>query len=414
MGEVEQLAMSPETNPGPGTTPDTGVPGPGGWRTWPRSARTWFVTTGRAPMLAWFGPHAVLTVIMLGILDRSKMGPSAALRHWDGNWYINIAQSGYIHKLQVRPDGTPHLMNIAFFPLYPYLMRGVHLVTGVPVAYAGVFVSFVAGLVAVVGIYYLLKPYVGERAAIFACMLWGVVPPAFIESMVYTEALFTALCVWAMYALIREKWLTVAGLTILAGLTRSTVTMILPVVCFAALLAIVQRRGGWRAWVCLFTAPLGLLAFLGFLAQRFHRLDAWFFAQTAPGWQSSFDFGANTFDVLKGLFSNLLHTTSWLPFLIATLILIPAVVITVLMVRQRKLPWQLVAWTVVTLVVALTTSGTYGAKPRFLLPAVALLAIPATMLAKAGRNTRWAAIGALVVLGACNGAYFLNFAHFPP
>jgi hypothetical protein len=405
MGEVEQLAASPATE----------VPRTADRWARPRSAYAWFRSTGWTPMAVWLGPHAVLTGIMLAILDRAGMSPNTALRHWDGDWYIDIAQSGYIHKLSVRPDGVPHLMNIAFFPLYPYLMRGVHLVTGVPVAFAGVFVSLVAGLVAAVGIYYLLKPYIGQRAALIACALWGVVPSAFIESMVYTEALFTALCVWAMYALLREKWLTVAGLTILAGLTRSTVIMILPVVCVAALLAIVRRRGGWRAWVCMLTAPLGVLAFLGFLALRFHRLDAWFFAQTAPGWRSSFDFGAYTLHIIKDqfLFSSL-SSTSWTPFLIATVILVPAAIITVLMVIHHKLPWQLIAWTVVTLLVTLTTSGTYGAKPRFLLPAVGLLATPAAVLAKSRRTTLLTVLAALTLLGGWIGAYFLNFAHFPP
>lgn len=405
MAEVEELFASP----------DAQVPAPAARTSWPRSAYAWFRSTGWAPMAAWAGPHLVLTALMLGILSHAGMSPNAALRHWDGNWYINIAQSGYIHQLSVRPDGTPHLMNIAFFPLYPYLMRAAHLVTGLPASFAGVFVSFAAGLAAAVGVYYLLKPYIGRRAALVACTLWGVVPSAFIESMVYTEALFTALCVWAMYALLREKWLTVAGLTFLAGLTRSTVLMILPVVCLAALIAIVRRRGGWRAWVCLLASPLGLLAFLGFLAQRFHRLDAWFFAQTAPGWQSSFDFGHYTLHVLKSqlLFSAAGHT-SWLPFLVATAILVPAGFITLLMVVHRRLPWQLIAWTVVTLVVTLTTSGTYGAKPRFLLPAVALLATPAAVLARVSRTALYGAIAGLTVLGAWVGAYFLNFAHFPP
>ena len=405
MAEVEQLTTHPAGE----------IARPGGWTSRPRSAYAWFRTTGWEPMAAWAGPHIALTVLMLGILAHAGMSPNTALRHWDGDWYINIAQSGYIHTLQVRPNGTPHLMNIAFFPLYPYMMRAVHLVTGLPVSFAGVFVSFVAGLAAAVGIYYLLKPYIGRRAGIIASALWGVVPSAFIESMVYTEALFTALCVWAMYALLREKWLTVATLTILAGLTRSTVIMLLPVVCGAALLAIVKRRGGWRAWVCLLTAPLGLIAFLAFLAVRFHRLDAWFFAQTAPGWKSSFDFGHYSLHVLKDelLFSSL-SSTSWLPFLIATAILIPAAFITVLMVLHRKLPWQLIAWTVVTLLVTLTTSGTYGAKPRFLLPAVGLLATPAAILAKARRTTLYSALTALTIVGAWIGAYFLNFAHFPP
>jgi Gpi18-like mannosyltransferase len=405
MAEVEQLTEHPTGQ----------LARPGGWAQGPRSAYAWFRSTGWLPMAAWAGPHLVLTGLMLAILSHAGMSPNAALRHWDGDWYINIAQSGYVHKLSIRPDGTPHLMNIAFFPLYPSLMRAVHLVTGLPVSFAGVFVSFVAGLAAAVGIYYLLKPYIGQRAAIVASALWGVLPSAFIESMVYTEALFTALCVWAMYALLREKWLTVAALAILAGLTRSTVIMILPVVCLAALIAIVKRRGGWRAWVCLLAAPLGLLAFLAFLALRFHRLDAWFFAQTAPGWQSSFDFGRYSAHVVKSelLFSSL-HSTSWLPFLIATAILIPAVFITVLMVLHRRLPWQLIAWTVLTLVVTLTTSGTYGAKPRFLLPAVALLATPAAVLAKARRTTLYSSMAGLTVLGAWIGAYFLNFAHFPP
>ncbi|HEV2636809.1 MAG TPA: glycosyltransferase family 39 protein [Actinocrinis sp.] len=405
MAEVEQL-----------TAPSGGaVARPAGRAARARSAYTWFRTTGWQPTAAWAGPHLALTALMLGILSHAGMSPNAALRHWDGDWYIDIAQHGYVHKLSVRPDGTPHLMNIAFFPLYPYLMRVVHLVTGLPVSYAGVFVSFIAGLAAVVGIYYLLKPYIGPRAAIVACALWGVVPSAFIESMVYTEALFTALCVWAMVAMLREKWLTVCALTILAGLTRSTVIMLLPVVCAAALPAIVRGRGGWRAWVCLLASPLGLLAFLGFLAVRFHRLDAWFFAQTAPGWRSSFDYGHYTLHVLKSqlLFEGL-HATSWLPFLIATAILIPAVFLTVLMVLHRRLPWQLIAWTVLTLVVALTTSGTYGAKPRFLLPAVALLATPAAVLAKARRTTLYSAMTGLTVLGAWIGAYFLDFAHFPP
>lgn len=405
MAEVEQLTAHPGA---PAASPVGRGPRA-------RSAYMWLRTTGWLPMAAWAGPHLVLTGLMLAILSHAGMSPNAALRHWDGNWYLDIAQHGYVHKLSVRPDGTPHLMNIAFFPLYPYLMRAVHLVTGLPVSYAGVFVSFVAGLAAALGIYCLLKPYIGRRAGIVASALWGVVPSAFIESMVYTEALFTALCVWAMVALLREKWLTVAALTILAGLTRSTVIMLLPVVCAAALLAIVRRRGGWRAWVCLLASPLGLLAFLGFLAQRFHRLDAWFFAQTAPGWRSSFDYGRYTLHVLKDqLLFGSLGAKSWLPFLIATAILLPAVFITVLMVVHRRLPWQLIAWTVLTLAVTLTTSGTYGAKPRFLLPAVALLATPAAVLARARRTTLYSAMAGLTVLGAWVGAYFLDFAHFPP
>jgi Gpi18-like mannosyltransferase len=379
------------------------------------SARAWLVANARLPVSAWLAPHLVLTAVMLVILDRAGLAPGAALRRWDGAWYLDIARNGYIRHLSIRPNGTPRLMNAAFFPVYPYLIRAVHLVTFLPLTEAGLAISLAAGMVAAVGIHLLLKPYIGQRASIIAAGLWGVVPAAFVESMVYTEALFTAMCVWLMYALLRERWLTTGLLTVLAGLTRSTAVDVIPVVCLAALIAILQRRGTWRTWVCMVTAPVGLLSFLAFLAVRFHRLDAWFFIQSAPGWKSSFDFGRSTLHILKSLFlfEGLIYTW-WMPYLLATVSLVPAVLITVLMVKRRKLPWQLITWTVLTLCTTLLTSGTYAAKPRFLLPCVALLASPAAVLDRSRRTTLITIFISLALFGGWVGAFYLKFTDFPP
>jgi hypothetical protein len=376
---------------------------------------TWLAANARQPVAAWLAAHLVLTAVMLGLVRHAGMRPLKALHRWDGTWYLDIARHGYITRLSLRPNGSPRLMNAAFFPAYPYLARAVHGVTFLPLLYAALAVTLISGMAAAVGIHVLLRPWIGSRASILAAALWGVVPAAFVESMVYTESLFTAACVWLMYALIREKWLTAAALAILAGLTRSTALAVVPVVCLAALLAIARGRGGPRAWICLAAAPLGILGFLGFLALRLHRPDAWFYVQSAPGWKSGFDFGHSTAHILATLVTfRGVRWKSWMPYLLATACLIPSVLLTAEMVARRRLPWQLIAWTVLTLATTLLTSGTYGAKPRFMLPCVALLAAPAAVLDRRSRPTRAAVLLGLALVGGWVGAYFLKFTDFPP
>ena len=43
---------------------------------------------------------------------------------WDSGWYIDIARNGYSDTLQNV------YMNVAFFPLYPLLIKGVQYLTG--------------------------------------------------------------------------------------------------------------------------------------------------------------------------------------------------------------------------------------------------------------------------------------------
>src|SRR6476660_608322 len=49
---------------------------------------------------------------------------------WDCSWYHSIASEGYHSKLPPASQ-EPWSSNVAFFPGYPILARGLHLATGI-------------------------------------------------------------------------------------------------------------------------------------------------------------------------------------------------------------------------------------------------------------------------------------------
>ncbi|MEU9385731.1 hypothetical protein AB0D38_34320, partial [Streptomyces sp. NPDC048279] len=72
-------------------------------------------------------------------------------RSWDSVWYLGIAAHGYGRTLYFRPDVVHS--DLAFFPLYPGLVRVLTAVTPLSGAGAGLLVSWTAAAVAAAGIY---------------------------------------------------------------------------------------------------------------------------------------------------------------------------------------------------------------------------------------------------------------------
>ena len=109
-----------------------------------------------------FAGLAVLTAVLLRALQLVFV---AALTNeddrvvdrlliWDGGWFLNIATEGYPDEYTYDDDGVPVGNGLAFFPLFPLLVRGVAAL-GVPVGDASLLVAGVAGLVAALLIYLL-------------------------------------------------------------------------------------------------------------------------------------------------------------------------------------------------------------------------------------------------------------------
>lgn len=347
---------------------------------------------------------------------------SYRLRHWslirwmrssDGGHYQAIAAHGYTY-----PAGQlAHASVFSWFPGYPALIDSLAWLPGVTIVAAGLFVTAVAGLAAAWGLTTLGLKLTGDpRISLLLVAVWAVAPSSTVLSMMYAEALFCALAVWALVALVSRRWLTAAGLTLAAGTVRSTALAVIGTVAVAALIAIAQAVRArqplarwWRPLAALLIAPLGMLGYLGYVALATHRPDGWFWVEKHTC-HMVFDWGTSTARFVKG---TLLGTPSVADVLVMGAIL-GAVLLTLWSLTER-IPVYLHVYTVVVAFLALTTSANWiSSKPRFLLPAV-LLALPvARLLAPLRTSVLVPLIGVLVVASTWFGLYLTVIERWTP
>ena len=109
----------------------------------------------------------------------------------------NTATSAATAK--AAPNRTSYQQRLAFFPGLPALIQQVHLLTGLGYVASGWLVVAIAGIVMTAGIMVLAALLgAGYRGRILAGLLFLGAPMAVTFNMVYTEAPFLALCVWAL------------------------------------------------------------------------------------------------------------------------------------------------------------------------------------------------------------------------
>jgi hypothetical protein len=207
---------------------------------------------------------------------------AAPLGRWDSVWFLAIASGGY-------GDGARE----AFFPLYPLLLR----VAGVPFGSAlvgGALASTALLGVALVLLHRLVALDHDRAVARNAVLVTALFPMSFFFSAVYSESLFLALSIGAVYAARRERWAWAAALGALAAATRSAgVLLLVPlamIYLWDAGRPSLRTRRPLRldaAWLAL--VPLGLATYCGFLAlgghdalAPFHAQEVWFRSFAGP------------------------------------------------------------------------------------------------------------------------------------
>jgi 4-amino-4-deoxy-L-arabinose transferase-like glycosyltransferase len=196
---------------------------------------------------------------------------------WDSGWYLGIAASGYTY------DPATHVGSIAFFPLYPILVRLAAGVVGSP-AWAGLFVSNLLFLIALIILYRLIARRFGKSLATASLILLATFPFAYFYGAIYTESLFLLLSALAFTFAESERW-WLAGLAgALAALTR------LAGIAFGPTLLVTyleHRQFQWRKldWAFLAPAlvPLGTASFVLYNFFRFGDPLA-FYTASLYGW----------------------------------------------------------------------------------------------------------------------------------
>ena len=344
---------------------------------WPLAAPTQWIRD-RAWIAAWWLGGRALVFVTAFVVHTARVdgySVSGARRHafglltgWDGIWYRRVASDGYL--LIPGRQSDP-----AFFPLYPMLLRGAHVIGGGYDA-DGLLLSNVALLGALVAFEALTRDLFGSTLAHRATVYVAIFPLGYVFSMTYPESVVLAAIALAGLAALRGRWTTAAVFAAAAALARPEgVFVAFPLLASAWL----QRRAlsPLKRGIALGAgcAPAAaLVSYPSYLGSVLHDPFAW--NQAEHAWGRSF----SPLGVARTIvhLPHALAGTPWLARDVACFV----VYVALLFAARRAgtpLPWLVGAAAVVTLPLF---SGSFQSIGRF-----GLLALPVFWgLAWLGRN----------------------------
>ncbi|WP_417563667.1 hypothetical protein [Microbacterium sp.] len=192
-----------------------------------------------------FGPHPSVGSLLMG---------------WDAQWYWFIAVHGYPTTLPTDDSGAVTQNQWAFMPVYPYLAR---LFGGEGAGWqpAAIGISLVAGLLACIVLYLLLRERLDQDAATWAIVFFACAPLAAIFQIGYAESLFLLWLFLALWCTQRRRYGWLYPLVLLMAFTRPGV------LAFALFLALhgvhrwfARHRERLRAGEVVHIVALGLLS----------------------------------------------------------------------------------------------------------------------------------------------------------
>jgi hypothetical protein len=153
-----------------------------------------------------------------------------AFTRYDSGNYYQIARNGFHYT----PDGRD---TIAYFPVYPLLMRYVGRLFGRSPAdlyLGGILVSWTAFVVAMVGLYYLARLDLPRRRAERGVLYAAIFPFAFFFGVVYTESTYLMFTVLAFYLFRTRRWIAGGVCGAFATAARVNGILMLPALAWIA------------------------------------------------------------------------------------------------------------------------------------------------------------------------------------
>ena len=212
---------------------------------------------------------------------------------YDSGWYYSIARNGYRYV-----EGERN--NLAFFPVYPMLMRHVGRLFGTRAFdyyLGGIIVSWLAFIVAMLLLHRLALLDLSEPDADRSVVYAAIFPFAFFYGVVYTESLFLMLTLAAFNGFRTKRWI-VGGLAgALATATRANGVLMWPALAWIAWR---ESRGQpsqrWRAALALLAVPVGLIVFEVYVYTVAGSWLEWYASLKRWGYEP----GANQFAVFGG------------------------------------------------------------------------------------------------------------------
>jgi Dolichyl-phosphate-mannose-protein mannosyltransferase len=321
------------------------------------------------PLLA-YAASRLITALAIGLATvASRHSLSYILTVWDGRWYEKIARYGYPPTVPqgdfYAGTGRNTQSAVAFFPLYPMLMRALDRVLPGGPDVAGVVLSLLLGALGTVLVWFVAEKVAGRQVADRAAVLFAFSPGAFVLSLVYAEGLLIVLSAACLLALLERRWLLAGVLAALASASRPNATALAIACAWAAGWAIWRHRD-WRAVLAPLLAPAGMVAFFVFLWWHTGETLIWFRVQ-AQGWGERIDFGRANLGVFADVFTRPLHNPNRI---LLALSMVTAAILMMILVRA-KLPGVLNVYALGGLILVLISH--INARPRFIFVAFPLV-----------------------------------------
>jgi len=306
---------------------------------------------------------------------------------WDSGWYLYIAGHGYVTALH---PATGFSADMAFFPLFPAVIRATAALSGLPTTVAGLVDAFLLGAGATVAVWCLVREIGGRAEADWVVALWCLFPGSYVLSMVYAEGL-TVLCAAAcLLALLRRRWLVAGIAAALAGATQPD-ALVLVACCGWAAVADIRQRREWAALLAPAVAPLGAAAYLVYLWARTADPLAWYHIQ-ARFWHGQVDPARSTVALVARFVGH--PADPGAAVAVAGLAFLAAAILAV----RRWRPPAVVSIFGLGVVAAALASGPIGARPRFLLAAFPLVVAVARLVPRRAQMPSLLASGSLMAI----------------
>jgi Dolichyl-phosphate-mannose-protein mannosyltransferase len=286
------------------------------------------------------------------------------LTSWDGAWYYKIIRDWYPTSIPVDVTYNMPEARAAFFPMYPMIVRAANVVLPGGDVFAGVFVNFVLGAVAVWLVGLLARELFGQNVGYRAMLLMAFFPGSVALSLTYSEATLITVAAACLLMLQRRQWLAAGVLAAIGSATRPNGVALIVACAVAALIAIKDDRE-WRSLIAPVLAPIGFVSFQLYL---YARTDEWaWFRVQREAWDEGASFG---FTAIKNTFEAFIHPLAS-PTDIITAVSVVATVALLVVLYKRRLPWPMMAFVFVVLVLMVLPS-TVTARPRFVYTAFPL------------------------------------------
>lgn len=158
---------------------------------------------------------------------------------WDGRWYSQAADNGYPSVLPVDANGVVKENAWAFYALFPFLGRGLSVITGLGTLQSLTAIAMVAGLGAALVIFKLFREAASRRTAMWGVIFVSAFPVSPILQVPYAESLNLLLLSGSLLLVVRRRYLAAIPVVLLMCLSRPTG------VPFAAMLGLLLV---WRLW----------------------------------------------------------------------------------------------------------------------------------------------------------------------